>query len=317
MIPEFNWQEFWTLPWSPLQLETTLPVVVETFLVSAACGWIGVLLIIRKMALVGDAISHSVLPGIVIVAILFNSLTGPLVIIGAMIAGFVTTLLIEWVHKSSRVKPDAAIGIIFVSMFALGVIMISQMKGAVHLDTECVLMGDMAELIMSGKGLGHPRIIQSFVVLLLTVAMTLLFYKEIVVSSFDPILATSVGIKASWMHYFKMAWLSVVVVSAFESAGSVLVVAMLIIPGAFALLLTDRLWKALVISLCHAGVSSVLGYHFALWMNSNAPATVVCIGLGLFVLAWFFSPQHGLIPVCLARAELSNELERAESRAGN
>lgn len=317
MIPDFSWSEFWALPWSPRQLETTLPVVVQCFLVSAACGWIGVLLIIRKMALVGDAISHSVLPGIVIVAILFNSLTGPLVIMGAMIAGFVTTLLIEWVHKSSRVKPDAAIGIIFVSMFALGVIMISQMKGAVHLDTECVLMGDMSELIMSDEGLLHPRIIQSFFVLIATVAITLLFYKEIVVSSFDPILATSVGIKASGMHYFQMAWLSVVVVSAFESAGSVIVVAMLIVPGAFALLLTQRLWKALAISLVHAAISSVLGYHFALWMNVNTPAMVVSIGLVLFIFAWFFSPQQGLIPVCLARAELSNELKRAENRAAN
>jgi manganese/zinc/iron transport system permease protein len=295
---------------------TTLPIVTQLFLVSAACGWIGILLIIRKMALVGDAISHSVLPGIVIVAVLFNSLTGPLVMMGAMIAGFVTTLLIEWVHKSTRVKPDAAIGIIFVSMFALGVIMISQIKGSIHLDADCVLFGDISEVAMPGQGAIPPQIIQSFVILILTIALTLLFYKEIVVSSFDPILATSIGIRAKLMHYLKMAWLSVVVVSAFESVGSVIVVAMLIIPGAFALLLTDRLWKALIISLIHAAISSVLGYHVALWLNTNAPATVVTAGLALFVLAWFFSPHHGLIPVWMARAELSNELKRAETRGG-
>ncbi|MDF1816273.1 MAG: metal ABC transporter permease [Verrucomicrobiales bacterium] len=314
MIPDFNWQDFWTHPWSPRELGTTIPIVVQCFLVSAACGWIGILLIIRKLALVGDAISHSVLPGIVIVAVLFQTLTGPLVMIGAMIAGFVTTLLIEWVHKSSRVKPDAAIGIIFVSMFALGVLMISQLKGSIHLDADCVLFGEISEVAMPGPETIPPQIVQSFIVLLLTIALTLLFYKEIVVSSFDPILATSIGIKAKWLHYGKMAWLSVVVVSAFESVGSVIVVAMLIIPGSFALLLTDRLWKALIISIVHAAISSVLGYHFAMWLNANAPATVVTTGLGLFILAWFFSPHQGIIPIWLARADLRDEMDRSENR---
>jgi manganese/zinc/iron transport system permease protein len=193
--------------------------------------------------------------------------------------------------------------------------MISQIKGSVHLDAECVLFGEISRVAMPGQGTVPPQIIQSFIVLILTVALTLMFYKEIVVSSFDPILANSIGIRAKLMHYLNMAWLSVVVVSAFESVGSVIVVARLIIPGAFALLLTDRLWKALIISLAHAAVSSVLGYHVALWLNTNAPATVVSAGLGLFVLAWFFSPHHGLIPVWMARAELSNELKRAEDRA--
>ena len=312
-----GWLEFWILPWSPGQAGAAVPIVIQSFLVSAACGWIGLLLIIRKMALVGDAISHSVLPGIVIVAILFDSLTGPLVLIGAMIAGFITTLLIEWIHKSSRIKPDAAIGITFVSMFALGVIMISQLKGSVHLDADCVLFGDLSSVVMRGGGGIPPQIIQSFFVFLLTIALTLVFYKEIVVSSFDPTLATSVGIRAKWMHYAKMAWLSVVAVSAFESVGTVLVVAMLIIPGAFALLLTDRLWKALCLTQGHAAVSSLIGYHFALWFNTNAPATVVTTGLLFFILAWLFSPLQGLAPLWLARSELSNELRKAEDRTIN
>lgn len=305
-----DWNEFWTLPWSPRQISTTIPVIVQTFLVSAACGWIGVLLIVRKMALVGDAISHSVLPGIVIVALLFQSLTGPLVILGAMIAGFVTTLLIEWVHKSSRIKPDAAIGIIFVSMFALGVIMISQLKGSIHIDPDCVLFGKMTDVVLLNDSGIPPQIVQSFVVLLLTIALTIMFYKEIVVSAFDPILATSSGIRSQWIHYGTMAWLSVVVVSSFSSVGSVIVVAMLIIPGAFALLLTQRLWKALVISIVHAAISAVLGYHFALALATNIPAMVVTVGLALFVLAWFFSPQQGLVPVWMARMDLSDEVAK-------
>jgi manganese/zinc/iron transport system permease protein len=288
--------------------------VVQLFLVSATCGWIGVLLIIRRLALVGDAISHSVLPGIVIVAVLFDSLTGPLVMIGAMLAGFITTLLIEWVHKSSRIKPDAAIGIIFVTMFALGVVMISQIKGNIHLDADCVLFGEISRVLLPGKSLIPPQIVQSLVVLVITVALTVLFYKEIMISAFDPALATAVGIRASWVHYLTMAWLAVVVVSAFESVGSVIVVAMLIIPGAFALLLTEKLWKALVISLGHAAISSVLGYHLALFIDSNAPATVVTVGLGLFILAWFFSPQQGILSVWMAQAGFENESTRPGQR---
>lgn len=299
--------EFWTLPWEARQISTTIPVVVQTFLVSAACGWIGVLLIVRKMALVGDAISHSVLPGIVLAALLFQSLTGPLVMIGAMAAGFITTLLIEWVHGSSRIKPDAAIGIIFVSMFALGVIMISQLGGSVHIDADCVLFGNMVDVALHRDGI-PPQIIQSVVVFLLTIGLTIAFYKEIVVSAFDPILATSAGINSKWIHYGTMAWLSVVVVSSFSSVGSVIVVAMLIIPGAFALLLTKRLMNALIISTIHAALSSVLGFHFALLFKTNIPAMVVTVGLALFVLAWFFSPQNGLVTVWLARIDLSDEV---------
>ncbi len=315
MIPEFNWNEFWAGPWSPWQFETTLKIVGMGFLVSAACGWIGVFLIVRRMALIGDAISHSVLPGIVLAAMVFHTLSGPWIIIGAGLAGFLTTVLIEWISKHSRIKSDAAIGIVFTSLFALGVVMVSQMRGSVHLDTDCVLFGNIAEVATrDGRFALPPNIIQAGIVLGLTILLSLAFFKEILVSSFDSILARSIGVKAGVLHYGTMAWLSVIVVTAFEAVGSVIVIAMLIIPGATALLLTDRMKVALVLSVIHAALSSLLGYHLAMWLNSNVPAAMVVAGLILFGLTWLFSPKQGIIPVWLARRDLSERLAERRSK---
>jgi manganese/zinc/iron transport system permease protein len=255
---------------------------------------------------VGDAISHSVLPGIVAAAWLAHTLTGPAIILGALAAGFLTTLLIEWIHKSSRVKTDAAIGIVFAAMFALGVVMVTTFSGNVHLDADCVLFGKIEKVAMS-PGI-PPNLIQAAIVLFITLVLIGLFYKELLVSAFDPGLARSVGIRAGWIHYGMMAWLSVVVVTAFEAVGSIIVVAMLIIPGATALLLTDRLQKALILTVVHALASSLLGYHLGLWLNSNLPAAMVVAGLFFFVLAWLFSPTQGLLPVWLTRRRLRRDL---------
>lgn len=306
-IPPFDLKLFLTEPWSPWQVDTTLRIVGLAFCVSASCGMVGVYLILRRMALVGDAISHSVLPGIVAAAWIAHSLTGPAIILGALAAGFVTTLLIEWIHKLSRVKTDAAIGIVFAAMFALGVVMVTKFSGNLHIDTDCVLFGKIEEVAVTP---GIPgSLIQAVIVLLLTIAGILFFYKELLVSAFDPGLARSLGIRAGWIHYGLMAWLSVVVVTAFEAVGSIIVVAMLIIPGATALLLTDRLWKALVLTGVHALMSTVAGYHLGLWLDSNLPAAMVVAGLGLFLLAWFFSPTQGLVSVWVTRRRLRDRLE--------
>ena len=308
-IPPFDLTQFLTEPWSPWQIDTTLRIVSLAFCVSASCGLVGVYLILRRMALVGDAISHSVLPGIVAAAWIAQTLTGPAIIVGALAAGFVTTLFIEWIHKLSRVKTDAAIGIVFAAMFALGVVMVTKFSGNLHIDTDCVLFGKIEEVAVTP---GIPAsLVQAITVLLLTVAGIGFFYKELLVSAFDPGLARSLGIRAGWIHYGLMAWLSVVVVTAFEAVGSIIVVAMLIIPGATALLLTDRLWKALGLTGLHALFSTVIGYHLGLWLDSNLPAAMVVAGLALFLLAWLFSPTQGLVSVWVTRRRLREEVNAA------
>lgn len=310
LVPEFDLQTFFAAPWSQWQVETTLRIIGMAFFVSVSCGLVGTYLILRRLALVGDAISHSVLPGIVLAALLMHTLTGPAIIIGAMLAGFLTTVLIEWIHQNSRVKSDAATGIVFSALFALGVVMVTRFSGNLHLDAECVLFGNIAE-VATRPG---PNLIQAGVIALITVLLIVTFFKELLVSAFDPGLAKSIGIRAGWIHYGLMAWLSVVVVTAFEAVGSIIVVAMLIIPGATALLLTDRLWKALILTVIHGLISTVLGYHLAFWLYATPSAAMVVTGLGLFLLAWLFSPTQGLVSVWIHRKRLRDQLE--EERNG-
>ena len=311
LIPPFDWGVFFTEPWSPWYFDTTVRIVAMAFCVSAACGLTGLFLILRRMALVGDAISHSVLPGIVLAALLAHTLTGPFIILGAIAAGFLTTVLIDTIHHHSRVKPDAATGIVFSALFALGVVMVTQFAGDLHIDAECVLFGNLAE-VATQPGLPEP-LLQAIAILVLTIALIAGLYKELLVSAFDPTLARSLGIPARWIHYGMMAWLSAVVVTAFEAVGSIIVVAMLIIPGATALLLTERLCKALLLTVLHAALSSVLGYHLGLWLDSNLPAAMVVAGLALFVVAWLASPSQGIVSRWMARWRLREELERGKA----
>jgi manganese/zinc/iron transport system permease protein len=221
--------------------------------------------------------------------------------LGALAAGVVTTIIIEAIHKKSRVKQDAAIGIAFTTLFAIGVILISLYAAKVDLDQECVLYGEIAfvplgDLVQFGKlSLGPLPVVRMAGVALLTVLLIAAFYKELLVSSFDPGLAFSLGINATVVHYALMCWLSIVVVSAFEAVGAILVIAMLILPGATASLLSQRLPMILVLSVVHAALSSALGIHLGTWLNCSLAGAMVVMGGFLFCLAWIFNPRDGLL----------------------
>jgi manganese/zinc/iron transport system permease protein len=301
LIPPFDFHTVFVAPWTS-ELETYGWIVLMGFLVATACGLVGNYLILRRMALVGDAISHSVLPGLAIGFLLANSRSSTVMFLGALAAGVVTTLLIELIHKKSRVKQDAAIGITFSSLFALGVILISAYASKVDLDQDCVLYGEIGTVAFDqpyvragGAVLGPPSLVRMGVVALGVVALLLVFYKELLVSSFDPGLAFSLGINATVVHYGLMSVLSVVVVSAFESVGAILVIAMLILPGATASLLSQRLPVVLLLSVAHGALSSVLGLHLSLLLNCSPAGAMVVMGGVLFGLAWVFSPTHGLL----------------------
>jgi len=299
-IPAFDFQRVFVAPWADDFVGTGLVALMGLF-VSVACGLVGNYLILRRMALVGDAISHSVLPGIAIAFLLAKDRSTPVMFAGALAAGVVTTILIEVIHKKSRVKQDAAIGIAFTSLFAIGVILISLFASKIDLDQECVLYGEIAFVpfqaptTLFGISLGPTPVFRMGMVAAITLLLIILFYKELLVSSFDPGLATSLGINAGVMHYALMCWLSVVVVSAFESVGAILVIAMLILPGATASLLATRLPVVQTLTVFHAAVSSVAGLHLAMWLDCSTAGAMVVAGSVLFLGAWLFSPTQGLI----------------------
>ena len=307
LIPAFDWQQHVVAPWSS-GLRPTLWIVLMGFFVATACGLIGNYLILRRMALVGDAISHSVLAGIgVVVALPFlveqlpilnwiglgnisGQLTTTAMFVGALGAGVVTTLIIEVIHRYSRVKKDAAIGIAFTSLFAIGVILITVKSGDLHIDTDCVLYGEIIQIpvkpprieispsfsgfigkiplfhvLLHGNELElAPSVVRMGIVAFAVAILVWLFYKELLVSSFDSGLASSLGINATVVHYALMGLLSLVVVSAFESVGAILVVAMLILPGATAHLISARLPVIMWLSVIHAFLSTLMGFHLLL-----------------------------------------------------
>ncbi len=304
-IPTFDLHTFITAPWSD-GLSGSIWILVMGFLVNAACGLVGNFLILRRMALVGDAISHSLLPGIAVVFLISNSRSTGLMVTGALAAGLASVWLIEFIHKKTRVKQDAALGVTFTTFFAIGVILISVFADQVDLDLECVLYGEIGWIgfedswLVMGTEVPIP-LLQMGVTFLVVLALVIVFYKELLVTSFDSGLATSLGIPASWIHYGLMMMLSLVIVFSFESVGAILVIAMLIMPGATGALLSDRLPHILTLSVIFGGFYSLAGIHLAEWLNCSIAGAMVVSGFGLFCLIWIASPRRGLLVLSLKR----------------
>jgi manganese/zinc/iron transport system permease protein len=272
------------------------------------------------MALVGDAISHSILPGIAIAFLLSNSRGTIPMFLGALASGIAATIIIEVIHKRSRVKQDSAIGIAFTSLFAIGVILISLYASKVDLDQECVLYGEIgfvsppfqSAVMIAGINFGPEPVFRMGVMTIVVIVLIVLFYKELLVSSFDPGLAFSVGINATVIHYSLMCVLSGVVVSAFESVGAILVIAMLILPGATASLLWHRLPGIMCLAILHAALSSILGLHLATWLNCSIAGAMVVMGGFLFALAWLFSPGQGMVRRLIKRSVKLDDSEKVQ-----
>ncbi len=300
LIPPFDFNQVIVLPWTQ-HVHTFGWIVLMGFLCTAACGLVGVYLMLRRMALVGDAISHSILPGIVIAFLVAGNRDSMGMFIGALTAGIVTTVLIQSIHSRSRIKQDAAIGIVFSSLFAIGVVLISLYADQVDLDADCVLYGEIGYVSsfpfvsIGTLPIAPLPVFIMGVVALLTLALILFFYKELLVTSFDSGLAHLLGLNTQFFHYALMALLSVVVVSAFESVGAILVIAMLILPGATAMLLSSRLSVILYLTSIHAALSSVMGMHLGVWLDCSIAAAMVVAGGALFLLAWILHPGGGLL----------------------
>ncbi len=300
LIPEFSFEQVFVEPWTEL-FDPFIWIFLMGFFVTAACGFLGTFIVWRRMALVGDAISHSVLPGLVIAFLVSQSRDTLPMFLGAVGAGILTTGLIEVIHQKSRIKTDAALGIVFTTLFAIGVVLVSLYGENVDLDTDCVLYGEIEhvtlEPLSSFFGLFEApgSVMRMGVVSLLVVGLVILFYRPLVVSSFDPGLARSMGMNPAVMHHALMSLLAIVVVSSFEAVGAVLVIAMLIFPGTTASLLSDRLPVILGITLVIALLGAFFGMHFALWLDISTAGAISTVIFAMFLLAWVFAPRRGLL----------------------
>ncbi len=293
-------------------------IILIGSLVAVSCSTVGSFLVLRRMAMLGDAISHAVLPGIALAFLLTASRSSWIMLIGAAAFGIITAFLVQVLSRSGGVRSDAAIGVTFTSLFAIGVILISKYASKIDLDTDCVLHGvleyaTMNTLVINGTNYGPIAFWQMLVVGVLVVGFVGVFFKELKIVSFDPETATALGINATLMHYLLMGVVSITTVGAFEPVGAILVVAMLVVPPATAYLLTDDLKTMLWLGALAGVISAALGYVIAVWLNASAAGAMAVVAGGLFGLAFFFSPRHGLVTKRLAQRALSKNVVREDA----
>ncbi len=256
--------------------------MVAAVLVGIICGSIGCFIILRGMALMGDAISHAVLPGVVIAYMLGFSF-----FIGAVITGVLTALSIGYVSQNSKIKDDSAIGIMFTAAFALGIVLITMRRGT-GVDLWHILFGNVLAVSKSDM-------IMTAVIGVIVIAAIVLFYKQLLISTFDPVMAQAIGLPTKLIHYALMLMLSLVTVASLKTVGIVLVVAMLITPGATAYLLTERLHVMIMLSMVIGVFSSVAGVYFSFVYDVATGASIVLVASTLFLLSFLFSPKQGII----------------------
>ncbi|MBC1290359.1 metal ABC transporter permease [Listeria booriae] len=264
-----------------MQYEFLQKALLTSVIVGIVSGVIGSFIILRGMSLMGDAISHAVLPGVAV-----SYMLGVNFFFGAAAFGVIAALGIGFVNQNSRIKNDTAIGIVFSSFFALGIIMISLAQSST--DLYHILFGNV--LAVRNSDMWITLVIGAVVLLLVG-----LFYKELLVSSFDPVMAESYGLKVRVLHYFLMTLLTLVTVASLQTVGIILVVAMLITPAATAYLLTNRLLVMLFLAAGFGALSAVIGLYFSYMYNLASGASIVLAATVLFILVFVFSPKQGLI----------------------
>jgi manganese/zinc/iron transport system permease protein len=298
-------------------------IVITGMLCAASCALLGSFLVLRKMSMMGDAISHAVLPGLAIAFLLTGSRASWPMFVGAAVVGILTALFTEWIRGFGKVDEGASMGVVFTALFAIGLILVVQSADKVDLDPGCVLYGAIELVVLDTLnifGFEIPRAAAMLsIVLAVNLSAVLLFYKELKISSFDPALATTLGINARFMHYLLMTLVAVTTVASFESVGSILVVAMLIAPAAAAHMLTDRLSAMLLVSVIIGLLSAVLGHVGAIEIPrffgrpSTTTAGMMAAAAGLlFAIAVLAAPRHGVIVKLIHRLGLTLRIVRED-----
>ena len=291
-------------------------IVLTGIVCAMGCAVLGNFLVLRRMSMMGDAISHAVLPGLAMAFLITGSRASLTMFIGAAVVGVLTAVFTQWVSHFGNVDRGASMGIVFTTLFAFGLLLIVQAADRVDLDPGCVLYGAIEltplEVLfrwsIAGREIGVPR---AFVVMgtvcLLNLIVVVLFFKELRLSSFDPALATTLGFNARIMHYLLMTLVAITTVASFEAVGSIIVIAMLVVPAATAHLLTDRLSTMVPLSMVIAASCAGLGHLSAItlpkWFGFEDTSTsgmMAVVAGALFGMAVLIAPRYGWVARRLA-----------------
>jgi len=289
-----------------------LEIQVIAALVAVSCAIPGVFLVLRKMSMISDAISHAILPGIVVGFLITQSINSPLLIVLAAVTGVATVAIVELISKTNLVKEDAAIGLVFPMLFSIGVILISRNVGNIHIDTDTVLLGELAfapfdRVFVSGMDLGPKGAWVMGAILILNIAFVAVFFKELKLSTFDAGLAASLGFFPAMLHYGMMGVVSITTVGAFDSVGAILVVALMITPAATAYLLTDDLKLMLLYAAIIGVLSAISGYWMANILDVSIAGSMASMCGLIFLFVYLFAPVRGLISVYKRRSRQKTE----------
>lgn len=277
-----------------------LEIQLIAMIVAVTCALPGAFLVLRKMSMMSDSITHTILLGIVLAFFMTHDLSSPLLILGAALMGVVTVWLTELLGRTRLLAEDAAIGIVFPLLFSIAIILITRYAGSVHLDTDSVLLGELAfapfdRMVVAGMDIGAKAIYTTGALFLINLAVIIIFFKELKVATFDPMLAAVLGFAPALVHYGLMTLVSLTAVSAFQAVGSILVVAFMIGPPVTAYLLTDDLKWMLILSGLIGATNGILGYQAAALLDvSIAGSMAVMTGI-VFLLVFIFAPHRGLV----------------------
>ena len=290
-----------------------IDIQLIAMLVALACAIPGTFLVLRKMAMISDAISHSILPGIVLGFFITHDLNSPILILLAAFSGVITVFLVEFIQKTGLVKKDTAIGLVFPALFSIGVILIAKNANDVHLDIDAVLLGELAfapfdRLLFNDIDLGPKSLWVIGTILLITITLLIMFFKELKLSTFDKGLAATLGFSPILIHYGLMTVSSITVVGAFDAVGAILVVALMIAPAASAYLLTNDLKKMLLLSCTFGVFAAISGYWLANLLDGSIAGSMTTMLGVIFLMVYFFAPNKGLISVMFRQKRQRKEV---------
>lgn len=277
-----------------------IEIILVAIIVSISCSLLGVFLVLRKMTMMTDAISHTILLGIVLAFFVTKSLNSPLLIIGAALLGLVTVYLTEIIKKTKLVSEDSSIGIVFPFLFSIAIILITKFASDVHLDIDSVLLGELAfvpfdRMLIGGVDIGAKSLYVMGTIMLINIVFILIFYKELKIVTFDNALAYVLGFSPVFIHYALMTLVSVTAVGAFEAVGSILVIAFIIGPPITAYMITSRLKHMIIFSILIGVGDSILGYIIADYFDVSIAGSIASIIGFVFILVFLISPRYGVL----------------------
>lgn len=291
-----------------------IEVLFVLIVTAMATSLLGVFLVLRGMAMVTDAISHTILLGIVLAFFITNDIRSPWLIIAASLVGVLTVYIIELVSQTRLIRQDAAIGFVFTALFAVAIILVSKYAGDVHLDLDVVLMGEVIFAPFNRIeifGLSIPNALwQLSIILLINIAFVLLFYKELKITSFDPKFAYIAGFSVAFIHYALMTLVSVTAVAAFDAVGSILVINFFVAPALTAYLLVRRMGTMIMLALSFAVLNSVAGYYTSLYFDLSVAGTTSFIALITFMIVFLFN-SNGWVSSFVQKTRQKKQFNRA------